>query len=203
MLLNSITYLFLGTLVCAIGAMPVGLVNLSVVDTSVKVNNRMSMKIAHGAAFTEILFAITALFSGVFLRDYFDENIFIKVIIIAVLMISGIVFWLKKGDVDNKKINLPSFGFLKGAFLNLISIQVFLFWLIAVSYLSVNDLIPSSNIQILLFVAGVWIGKLAVLRLYVLLGKKVVAHSRILSQNINRVIGVVLMVVTFVQLIQL
>jgi hypothetical protein len=96
-----------------------------------------------------------------------------------------------------------SFGFLKGVFLNLISIQVLLFWLIAVSYLSVRDLFPTTFSQGLLFVIGVWLGKLAVLRVYAVLGKKVAAHSQILSKNINRIIGSVLMLVALIQLMKL
>ena len=85
------------------------------------------MKIAYGAALIEILFALTALLAGTFLNDFFNGNIWVKLIVVAVLMVSSIVFWLKNSDVENKEISSSSFGFLKGAFLNLISIQVFLF----------------------------------------------------------------------------
>jgi threonine/homoserine/homoserine lactone efflux protein len=201
--INSFTYLFLGALVVSIGALPVGLVNLSVVDASINMNIRKSMKIAYGAAVVEIGFALIALFMGAILSDYLDRNSWVKLIVSSVLIISSIAFFFRKVKVKNKEIDRLSFGFLKGVFLNLISIQVLLFWLIAVSYLSVRDLFPTTFSQGLLFVIGVWLGKLAVLRVYAVLGKKVAAHSQILSKNINRIIGSVLMLVALIQLIKL
>jgi threonine/homoserine/homoserine lactone efflux protein len=202
MLINSFTYLFLGVLVVSIGALPVGLVNLSVVDASINMNIRKSMKIAYGAALVEIVFALIALFMGAILSDYLDKNSWVKLTVSGVLIISSIVFFFRKAKLKNKEIDRLSFGFLKGVFLNLISIQVLLFWLIAVSYLSVRDLFPTTFSQGLLFVVGVWLGKLAVLRVYAVLGKKVAAHSQMLSKNINRIIGSVLMLVALIQLIK-
>lgn len=203
MLVNSVTFLFLGALICTIGAVPFGLVNLSVMDAAINQNVRKSMSIAHGAATVEILFASTALLAGTVLSGYFNDNILVKYIVLAVLVVSGIFFWFKQDNLNNKVDHESSNGFLKGAFLNLMSIQVLLFWLFAIAFLSVRNLFPSTLIQFLLFISGVWIGKMAVLRAYAILGKKAAEKSQLISQNMNRIIGSILILVAFIQLIKL
>lgn len=201
--LYSLIYLLIGAMICTIGAVPFGLVNLSVMDVAINQDVRKSMSIAHGAAIVEILFALTALIAGTVLSGYFNGNILVKYIVLAVLIVSGIYFWFKQNNLTNKGNHESSNGFLKGALLNLMSIQVLLFWLFAVTFLSVRNLFPSTLIQFSLFISGVWIGKMAVLRAYAILGKKVAEKSQLISQNMNRIIGSILILAAFIQLIKL
>lgn len=203
MVVNSLIYLFIGALICTIGAVPFGLVNLSVMDVAVNQNIRKSMSIARGAAIVEILFALIALLAGTVLSGYFNDNILVKYIVLAVLIVSGIFFWFKQNNLTSKGDLESSNGFLKGAVLNLMSIQVLLFWLFAITFLSVRNLFPSTLIQFLLFISGVWIGKMALLRAYAILGKKVAEKSQLVSQNMNRIIGFILILVASIQLIKL
>jgi len=94
-------------------------------------------------------------------------------------------------------------GFLKGALLNIVSIQVLLFWLLTATILSDKQLLPSALPGILFFLAGVWLAKMAVLKGYAFLAQKVAAHAKIFSANTNRIIGVVLLAVAIVQLIKI
>lgn len=201
--LYSSIYLLIGAFICTIGALPFGLVNLSVMDVAINQNVRESMSIAHGAAIVEIVFALTALLAGTVLSGYFNDNILVKYIVLAVLIVSGIYFWFKQNNLANKGDHESSNGFLKGALLNLMSIQVLLFWLFAVTFLSVRNLFPSTLIQFSLFISGVWFTKMAVLRAYAILGKKVAEKSQLISRNMNRIIGCILILMAFIQLIKL
>jgi len=203
MLENSIIYLLIGAFVSIIGALPFGLVNLSVMDVAINHKVGKSMFIAHGAAVVEILFALTALLAGTVLSGYFNGNVLVKYIVLAVLVVSGIYFWFKQNNLESLEDSEPSNGFLKGAFLNLMSIQVLLFWLFAVTSLSVRNIFPSTLIQFSLFISGVWIGKMAVLRVYAIFGRKVAVKSQMISKNMNRIIGSILILVAFIQLIKL
>lgn len=200
---NSLIYLLIGALICTIGAVPFGLVNLSVMDVAINQKVRKSMSIARGAAIVEVLFALIALLAGTILSGYFNDNILVKYIVLAVLVVSGIFFWFKQNNLTSKGDNTSSNDFLKGAVLNLMSIQVLLFWLFAITFLSVRNLFPSTLIQFLLFISGVWIGKMAVLRAYAILGKKVAEKSQLISQNMNRIIGFILILAASIQLIKL
>lgn len=201
--LYSSIYLLIGALICTIGAVPFGLVNLSVMDVAINQNVRKSMSIARGAAIVETLFALTALLAGTVLSGYFNDHILVKYIVLAVLIVSGIFFWFKQNNLANKGDHKSSNGFLKGALLNLMSIQVLLFWLFAITFLSVRNLFPSTLIQFSLFISGVWFAKMAVLRAYAILGKKVAEKSQLISQNMNRIIGSILILIGFIQLIKL
>jgi len=86
--------------------------------------------------------------------------------------------------------------------MNFISIQVLLFWILAIAFLSVKYLIPASMLQIVLFVIGVWLAKMTVLWAYAILAQKVVEKSALLSENINRIIGGLLIVADFFQFIK-
>ena len=62
--MHQLILLLLGIWVTIIGALPFGLVNLSVVDVSLKHGRRLAMLIAHGAALVEVLFGVGAMFTG-------------------------------------------------------------------------------------------------------------------------------------------
>ena len=199
---NTLIYLFIGALVCTVGAVPFGLVNLSVVNVAVTSNIRKSMSIAFGAAIIEIVFALAALFAGTLLQNVLNGSVWIKIIISGVLFSAGVFFWFRKSGEVSQKTNRNSNGFLKGALLNFISIQVLLFWIVAVTFLSVRNIIPTSFVQVFLFIIGVWIAKMTVLRVYAILAKKVIEKSQMLSQNINRIMGVMLIIIAFIQLLK-
>lgn len=202
MLINLIIILITGATVAILGALPFGLVNLTVLDVSMKRGNSYALNIAYGAALVEVLFGLIAIFAGSLVKNYIDGNVIINYFIILVLLISGLFFLIKKQKSHSSE-DSGYLGFLKGAILNLISIQVFLFWMIALAYLSSNQLIQYDPLSVLIFLSGIWIGKMTVLFLYMLLSKKIVSHSQILSKNINRIIGFILFGVAIFQTINM
>lgn len=199
MLLNSILFLLIGALATTISAVPFGLVNLSVVDVAINANIRKSMSLAFGAAAIEILFALAALLAGSLLNNLIEANSVVKYSVLAVLLCSGVFFWFKKNKMEIKDNKSSSNGFLKGAILNLISVQVLLFWLVAIAFLSVRNLVPTSILQMVLFIVGVWLAKMAVLWGYAILARKVAEKSTLFSANINRIIGGLLVLAAFFQ----
>ncbi len=200
---NSIIYFFTALAATTIGAVPLGLVNLSVVDTALKNGSQKATAIAHGASVVEVIFALSSLVAGAWLSEFFEGNPMVQYIVFAVLLGSGLFFWFKKNKGKLKKEQGKSVGFLKGALLNIVSIQVLLFWLLAATVLSAKQLLPSSLPEILFFLAGVWLAKMAILKIYAFLALRVVSRAHKLSSNINRIIGIVLMTVAVIQLIKI
>ena len=198
-----VTYFFIGALACTIGAIPFGLVNLSVVEVTLKINASRAMNIAHGASVVEVLFALASLLAGAWLSRYLNGSVLIKFFIFTILLFFGGCFWFKKNNTSVKSEQKGSKGFFKGMMLNLLSVQVLLFWLLTVTILSAKQLLPSTLIQILLFISGVWLAKMIVLKLYAYLAVKVVSRANALSSNINRIIGAVLVSVSIIQLIKI
>ena len=199
----TIIYFFIALAATVIGAVPLGLVNLSVVDVAIKTNTQKSMEVAWGATLVEIIFALAALLAGASLQNYLESKTWVNFFVVAVLLGAGFVFWIKKAKTTNHGSNTSSGFFLKGALLNLISIQVFLFWLMVAAFLSVRGLIPQAPLQFILFLAGVAISKTGVLLGYAILARKVAEKSKVVSQNMNRIIGIILVLVAIFQFINI
>jgi threonine/homoserine/homoserine lactone efflux protein len=184
-----------------VGALPFGLVNLTVLNVTFEKGNGAAIKIAHGAALVEVVFGITALFAGGMLASHIEGNIIVSYITAGVLIIGGVFFVLKKQRISDQRETSFS-GFLKGMLLNLVSIQVFLFWILAITFLSSRELLQYDLLSILFFVSGIWLGKMAVLWMYMNLSNRILSRSRIISKNINTIIGIVLIALAFVQFLK-
>ena len=201
MLIDYLIILLLGMGAAIVGALPFGLVNLTVLNVTFERGNGAAIKIAHGAALVEVVFGTTALFAGGMLASHIEGNIIVSYITAGVLIIGGVFFVLKKQRISDQRETSFS-GFLKGMLLNLVSIQVFLFWILAITFLSSRELLQYDLLSILFFVSGIWLGKMAVLWMYMNLSNRILSRSRIISKNINTIIGIVLIALAFVQFLK-
>ena len=200
MISNYFIYLLIGISTSIVGAAPFGLVNLTVLNVSHEQGNRAALRIAHGASFVEVLFGLTAILGGSMVYQYLEGNSIVSLIAIAVLVGGGLFFILKKQRLKSSQ-DTGYAGFLKGAFLNLVSVQVFLFWILAIAFLSSRELIKYDVLSILIFISSIWLGKMLVLQLYMNLSRIMLSKSRLVSKNINRIIGFVLFGMAFLQFI--
>ena len=198
----EISYLFIGFAACTVGALPFGIVNLTVLDETLKKGNRSALNIAHGAAIVEVMFGLAAILTGSLIDSYLDNNIFINYFILGLFIVSGMVFFFNKKSIDFPGKSQFT-GFFKGVFLNLISIQVFLFWILAIAFLSTKNLRPPDSISIFIFLIGIWLGKMMVLWSYTILSKNIIAKSQKLSNNMNRIIGLILFSVAIIQAVKM
>ena len=82
-----------GLIACIIGAMPFGLVNLSVVDIIINKSEKDALTFSIGASFIEILFASAAIIAGQQLNKLIEGNIWVEFSIVFVLLASGIYFF--------------------------------------------------------------------------------------------------------------
>ena len=201
-MINYIILLAIGTVTSMVGALPFGLVNMTVLNVSIEKGFKPAMQISYGAAFVEVLFGLTAILTGGLLADYIEGNRIVSYFTVAVLITGGLFFIVRKQS-ESKSRETSYSGFFKGVFLNLVSIQVFLFWILAIAFLSSRLLLQYDPLSVMIFISGIWVGKMTILLFYVNLSRKVLSGSRIVSQNINRIIGIVLIVMAFVQVIKM
>jgi threonine/homoserine/homoserine lactone efflux protein len=185
--LNTLAAAFL---IAIIGALPFGLVNLTVLDVSFRNGKSSALKVAHGAAWIEVIFGFAALMAGSRIVLAMHQSVFTKYLVIIIPGL-GVLFFLKKNSstADNRDQHK---GFIKGALFNLSSIQVLLYWLFAVVYVNTRWQ-PEFNIySMLLFAAGIWLGKMGVLWIYACFSVPILSRSAFLAHNMNRIIGTVL-----------
>ena len=188
-------------LLAVIGALPFGLVNLSVLETAYHRGKQPALKVAHGASSIEVIYSISALLAGRIIAKAIDNSPVVKYIAVLVPLIIGLFFLFRNNQL---KQNLPhkKQGFLKGIILNLLSVQVLLYWVVAITWLKtsyLSELTPILNIP---FVASVWIGKMGVLWLYAQYSQFIMSKSDFLAKNMNRIIGLVLIFSGLIQIIK-
>ncbi len=201
--MNEIVFHFaLGFFAAIIGAVPFGLVNLSVVDSTLSRGERAAFMVSAGATLIEVVFVLLAVFLGSRLAGYIENNQWIEFFILLVLLAAGISFFLRRNkDSDKKMFIMPAF--LKGMFLNILSVQVLLYWFIALAYLQANDQIVFTQECIVSFTLAVALGKMLTLLFYRLLAKKIKSKSSVIARKINYIIGTIMVGLAAVQLLKI
>lgn len=186
-----ILHFALGFIASITGAMPFGLVNLSVVDSTLNRGERAAFWVSAGATIIEIGFVLLAIFLGSRLAAYMENSPWIEFFILLVLLTAGISFFLRKNKgSENKKIVMPDF--VKGMFLNILSVQVLLYWFVAIAYLQSNAQIVFTLECIVAFTLAVALGKMLTLLFYRLLATKIRSKSSAIARKINHIIGIIM-----------
>ncbi len=190
-----------GTIACIIGALPFGLVNLSVVDISINKSEKEAITFSLGASFIEILFSLAGIIAGQQLAKNIEDNVFIEIGIISILLISSVYFFTKKySPGNNPRYEIPFL--FKGMFFNLISLQVLLYWFLAIAFLESNVNIQFDIFCTVGFLAGAGFGKMLTLLFYRLISRKIRKKASSISKRINQIIGVLLLLVAIFQIIK-
>ena len=199
--MNLLFIIPIAVLITIIGALPFGLVNLTVLDTSYRKGIVAASYISYGAALIEVLFGLTALMAGSLIGQFTRNHPFAHYLVLIVPAIVGVAFLLKKNHRETKHSGKQQ-GFLQGMVLNILSIQVLLYWLFAMTYLNTIWKPEYNVLSISLFAVGIWLGKMGVLWIYALFSKRIFARMGFLSRNINRIIGMVILLSVALQLIK-
>lgn len=190
--MNPLISIALAGIITIIGALPLGLVNLTVLDVSYRNGKAAAMQVAHGAAWIEVLFGFTALLAGGLISHFTRSHQVVQSLVLVFPAVVGLVFILKKSKSKTYETeNRP--GFFKGVFLNLISIQVLLYWLFAMTYVNTRWHPDYNILSIALFAVGIWAGKMGVLWVYALFSGKILSKYGFIARHINHIIGAVLL----------
>jgi L-lysine exporter family protein LysE/ArgO len=197
-----ILHFALGFIASIIGALPFGLVNLSVVDSTLNRGERTAFWVSAGATIIEIIFVLLAIYLGSSLAVFMEDNTWIEFFILLMLLAAGISFFLRKNrGSEKKKIVLPAF--VKGMFLNILSIQVLLYWFVAVAYLQANNQIIFTQECIVAFTLAVALGKMLTLLFYRLLASRIKSKSSAIARKINYIIGSIMVGLAVFQLLKI
>ena len=207
---NFLIYLSLGMLASFVGTIPVGPVNISVVSTTLRRNVRSGIIFSGSAAIVEIFQSFIALQFGVFLSELIFNNVSFKLFVSFVFLVIGIVFLLKKqqSEIENTaRKKLPPW--LSGLVVSILNPQALPFWIFVLGYYQSEHLIDMNLLHgdqltcIFSFLAGVSLGKFFALSLYSYLSGYLAEKLSNLSYWMNKILGVVFMMLAFSQIIKL
>ena len=162
--MHLLLYFAVGFLACAVGALPFGAINLSVVSISIRKSYQDSIQFALGASLIEILEAFVAIFFGQYISQFLTEFSSIPYLISAVFIIFGLYFFIRK---TSPKLNNTdperNIFFFKGILVALVNPQAIPFWLFVIAFITPLGLVEFSGLTLLLFLVGVFLGKLVTL----------------------------------------
>lgn len=202
-----LSHFILGFFSSYLGTIPPGPINLSVVDATIKQSLKVARIMAFGAALVEILQCIVALNFGLLVIDTIDNSPYIRISIFVIFVLIGLLFFFKKEyqtkpkDEEKKKKQNAS-TFIKGAIIGALNPQAIPFYVFFLAlYRSLGWFVFELD-TVLFFVIGISLGKFLSLLSYAYLSRIIVKRVSSLSLWINKILGVVLIIIGLMQIVK-
>ncbi|WP_299226826.1 LysE family transporter [uncultured Psychroserpens sp.] len=203
-----ILYLILGIIASIIGALPLGASNIAVINTTIKQNAKQAFKIAVTAGIAEVILSYYALHCNMVVKDFFDHNKWLQIIIVIALMAVGSYLFFKKKKKESTAISKQkkTSKYITGFVLGILNPPVLIYWIVAFGIINNNNLmlsLQSPLIVLFLFFAGVYFGKLFTLYIYSRFSVAIKNKVQNITLVINKVTGILLLLIGLVQAIKL
>ena len=188
-----------------IGALPFGLVNLNVMDTTIRKSPKEGILMSIGATLVEMVHAFIAIQFAMLLTDSLESNPYLKGGVLALFLIIGLYFFFKQQSPDRPKRKLPFkvSDFSRGAFLSMINPQAIPFWLFVITYFSSHNMFDVHPEMFPEFLTGVGIGKILALLVFVYFSVFIEKKMGRVSEGMNKIIGSIFILLAALQAYQI
>lgn len=153
-----------------------------------------------------MILAYFAMSFAMTVEKYIEQNLWVQYVIACVLVTVGLALFFRRASGSRHPMMRKNNGFIKGLLLAVLNPPVLVFWLVAFAFISTNtplDLHMGMAGWILLFFAGVFVGKIFTLWLYLQLSKRIARQAGHLTEQINKGIGLVVFALGCLQLVNL
>ncbi|NAS29356.1 LysE family transporter [Flavobacteriaceae bacterium R38] len=206
--MSLVIYFFIGIIATFFGAIPLGTVNISVINTTIKQNMSTAMKIAFAAGFAEIILSFYALHCSMAVTGFITQNDWLQITLAFLVLGIGAFMLLKKQKEASSETKKKLFDskYLNGFVLGLINPPVLLYWIFVIEFLNRNNYsltMEASLSLVFLFFLGVYLGKVLTLYLYSKSSMFIKKKFANISKIVNKVTGGLLVVIAIVQFIRL
>ena len=195
--------LLIGILASTIGALPLGAANIAVLNTTLDQNTRQALKIAFAAGLAEVMLSIFAVHCNMEAKDFFEDNQWIQIVIAAIMLLAGVFFVYKAYVKSTSKPPKMKSKYLTGFLLGLVNPPVIIYWLLVINLINsrFDSLeITSSTTILIVFLVGVYLGKVLTLWGYAKMGKRLSDKMKQTQIKMNYIIGIGLVVIGCFQL---
>jgi len=185
-----------------VGYLPLGNINLTVVQMSVSEEKRKWQTFILFAAFMEFIYCFGSLSGMNMLRK--DEQLLFALNWsgVVIFFVLGILSLLQKEKPERKK-ELFSADIKRGVLIAIFNPLQIPFWMIWGVYVMENGWVKSTYNSIAVFSFVCALGTIAVLYMYAVAGKKIVERLNVNRTLLNRFIGVLLLVLALYQTVKL
>lgn len=186
-----------------LGGVAFGPINLSVVDLTLKKSVRSAIRFCIAAALVEVIQATIAILFGKMISRKIEEFPELKLLVIIFFVILGLYFIFKK-DIPESEIKTDSkkSSFLNGFIVAIFNPQTIPYWIFVLAYLKSAQVLYLKSWYLLIFLAGVSIGKFIILSLYSYLSEYIKRHTANLNDYVSKAIGGLLLAAGLVQAVK-
>ncbi len=202
----TLIYLFfLGATLSFLGTIPLGPINLSVVNATIKYHISAAFWMAGGAAVVEIVNSFIALYCNAYVKQIYDTGIWTRLITAFLFIALGVFFFLQKKKPRPQEVNAQKSNhhFIKGIGVAMLNLQAIPFWIYIFASLKslhpggFGPQMPASEIFWLLM--GVALGKFLALAGFGWLSQQIEKKASRLQMYMNKIIACILMTIGIVQ----
>jgi threonine/homoserine/homoserine lactone efflux protein len=201
MMFSIMSHFCYGLAACFIGGLPLGMINMSVVNIALKKSARSAYQFAFGSSLVEIFEASVAVIFGLAIEGFLRDNQLLQFIIFFAFVLIGIYFLLKKPkrvfyeSTSNKKYS----EFIKGIAVALLNPQAVPFWIFALAFVAPYHIIDFVGANLYFFLGGVFIGKLLALVLFTKGAKYLKTHLSQSISVIDKTMGSIFIIIGIIQ----
>ncbi len=200
-------HFLLGLLVSFLGALPLGVLNLTAADIALKKGMSAVWWFALGVLLVEYIQAFIALQFSSFLIQNPQVEQYIQWAVIPLFLILGIGYlsaaWRKNKTPSKKTRGEKLSPFPKGVLLSAANPLAIPFWLGMATYLEQQQLLVFKTVYIHTFILGIIVGTLGALLLFGCLGNHFLKRFPKINQRISLLIGLIFIGMAVIQLLKL
>ncbi|MDA0279544.1 MAG: LysE family transporter [Proteobacteria bacterium] len=197
---NPFLYLFVGFLVCLLGTIPFGPINLAVVKTTIDYDRRSGIEIAFAASIIESLQALIAICFGALISSFLDANVFVKFFLAFVFIALAIFIFTRKAEPTLKKQQSRPLSFFRnGLIIAGLNPQAVPFWIFALATISQYFEFQYMGLTLAWFLLGVFIGKLVALYGFIVASTYLKTRLQESSTVVNRLLAGILLFIGLIQ----
>ncbi len=187
-----VTHFLLGFVFSFIGSIPFGMINLTVVDTTIHKGLRAGIVLGLGAAIIEFFQAIIAvLFTQVFI-DYPQIEEVIHWLAIPIFLGLAVYHYLQSKKESNHKSSEKSLPpFYKGLFISSLNMLAIPYWVFYATYFGSIGWLSSEKSLLLIFCVGITAGAFSLFVVFAKLSSLVVKRMAKISSITNQVLAAI------------
>ena len=186
--------LAVGLLVSFVGTLPFGPINLSVVKLTVDSNRLRGLEMSLAASLVEMVQVSIALWFGMVISGFLSDSLLFRIAAAVAFIVLALLVWLRpqRLSLAGSEAAEKSF-FRRGILIAALNPQAIPFWIFALAVIDQYFDFSYGGIALLLFLAGVFLGKLLALYGFVVASDYLKAHLSESSRLVNRVLAAVLL----------
>ncbi len=194
---QPVTYLLVGLLASFLGTLPFGPINLTVVKITVDHDRLRGLQVALAASLVEILQVSIAVWFGMVITAFLADNLVFRFTVAAVFIGLAIyIYCFSSSEVVLQDSSGEDRSFFRrGIIIAALNPQAVPFWVFALAAIDQYFRFQYSGAVLLLFLAGVAIGKLLALYGFVVASDYLRTHLQQSRQLVNSLLAAVLLVI--------